>query len=376
MSIRFFTGIASRGIAAIHLKSIAFVMFVLLTVAIAIDLTKTIDDLRAKAVLDERSLLFLTAEYLLYRSADIVARMLPMACLAGSFIAELLRHQRLENVILAAAGAPPSLTFAALLSVAAITGTVQVALEGWLRPAAVFAQVDLGLGAYARRFYQGDLGERWIVDGDRAIKARIIRDEHPELRDVRIFEGLGEKDLRRVISAPSAEPTGKSQFWRLTNAIVWHHNDGKAMRPEMHGTLDVKLPLTQSHLQYHGIYGFYLPNKPLLDIAAVKNTQRTSDAETALVRRFTALFLPGVFAFLGASLSQAGRNGRMLAWWRLLALGAFGYICVVSIKAFWSLGEFGVLSPFTATFLPMGFALLVGMAIQVLLNSCCRGRRR
>lgn len=368
---RLYTGIAARNIAATHLRAIAFVMLVLLTVAIAIDLAKTVDGIRAQAVEDGRVMFALMGEYLWYRAVDIVARMLPMACLAGSFLAELLRHQRMENVILATAGAPPTLTFAALLAVAAVTGSVQVTLEGWLRPKAVFAQVDLQLGAYAARFQSGDLGTQWIVEGDRAIQARILRSDTPELRDVRVFEGVGQTQLRRVISAARAVPSQTPGNWVLYDATVWSGaagNPGSPMRATHHAKLPLALSMTTAHLRYYGIYGFYLPNAPLRQIAALKGTVRAADAQTALVRRFTALFLPGVFAFLGASLAQAGRNGRFFAWWRLLALGTFGYVCVVSVKTFWSLGEFAVLSPLAATAVPLIFAIGVGIAIQLKLN--------
>lgn len=372
MNTRKFTGIAARSIAATHLRSIAFVMFVLLTVAIAIDLANSIEEIRTTATETNVSVLSLMAKYLIYRSADILARLLPMACLAGSFVAELIRHQRMENVILGAAGAPPTLTFAALLAVAAVVGTAQATLESWLRPAAVFAQVDLEIGAYARRFQQGDLGTRWVIDGDRAIQARIVRSETPELRDLRIFEGVGADGLRRVVSAQKAEPAESGTTWTLFDAVVWEGSEGTIMRPTLHDKLSIPLALTTSHLQYHGIYGFYLPNAPLRKIAALKGTERTADAKTAVMRRFVAWFLPGVFVFLGASLSQAGRNGRLFAWWRLLSLGTFGYICVVSVKAFWSLGEFGVLSPVAATVAPLIFAALVGVVLQIGMNGLPR----
>ena len=372
MMPRYLTGIAARNIAATHLKSIAFVMFVLLTVAIAIDLAKTIDDIRMRATKDDLALLPLVAKYLTYRSADIVARLLPMACLAGSFIAELARHQRMENVILSTAGAPPTLIFAAILAVAAVTGTIQAALEGWLRPVAVFAQVDLKIGSYAKRFHTGDLGARWFVEGDRAIQARIVRSQSPELRQVRVFEGVGQAELTRVISATRAEPMAQGENWMLFDATVWQGAPGSAMYPTFHEQLALPLALTRSHLQYHGIYGFYLPNAPLREIAAIKGTERTADAETAIMRRCVAWILPGVFAFLGMSLAQAGRNGRFFAWWRLLCLGAFGYVCVVSVKTFWSLGEFGVLSPVAATLTPLAFAMLASIAIQLRLNGAPR----
>lgn len=235
---RRFTGIAVRNIAATHLKAIAFAIFVLWTVAVAIDLTKNLDEVREMASAQGLMLFPLVAEYLLYRSADIAARMLPMACLIGGFIAELLRHQRMENVILAAAGARPTLLFAALLGTGLVTGSLQFALEGWLRPAAVFAQTDLGLGSYARRFRQGDTGKHWFVSGDRAIEARVIRNESPELLDLRIFVGIGEMALERIVTADRALPTQEPLIWMLENVVVWEGPPRQGDASDYYGAIE------------------------------------------------------------------------------------------------------------------------------------------
>lgn len=367
---RRFTGLAARQIAATHLRAVAFAMFVLWTVAVAIDLGKYLDELRRSADATGVALLPLMAEYLLYRSSDIVGRLLPMAGLVGGFIAELLRHQRLEPVILSAAGARPSLFFAALLGAGLMVGSVQLALEAWWRPAAVLAQIDLGVGAYAARFHHGDHGRRWFIDGDRAIEARVMRGPAADLRDIRVFEGVGQGNLRRILSAERAQPTSDPLIWELQNAIVWqsHSAASAVMQPQTHQRLRLPLPLSLTHVRYHGIYGYYLPNNALLDLVRVTGSDRWAEAQTSLMRRVTALFLPGLFMFLGASLAQAGRNGRLLAWWRLLALGTLGYVSVVSVKSFWTLGDYGAVSPLAATGGPLLFALLLGVVLQLRMN--------
>ena len=365
---RRFTGIAARDIMRTHLKAIGFAMFVLLVVAIAIDMTKFLDDIRAKAAADQVSLTPMLLEYLVYRSADIITHLLPMACLTGSFIAELLRHQRMEPVILAAAGASPTVMFAALLWVGLVTGGVQTALEGWLRPAAVFAQARMELGGYGDRFKHVNMGNRWFIDGELAIEARVMRSNPPELQDIRQFEGLGSPALTRIIEARSAEPTDTPLVWQLKDAVVWQGSKSAYLQPERHERLNVTMPFSDTHIRFYGVPAYFLPNDLLWEMAALKDTQRTADAEIAVMRRFAALFLPGVFAFLGATLSQCGRDGRMLAWWRLLVLGTVGYITVVSVKSFWTLGEFEVVSPLVATTVPISFAFLLGAALQLFLN--------
>lgn len=365
---RRFIGIAVRDIIRTHLKAIAFVMFVLLVVAIAIDLTKFLDEVREKAERDAIAFVPLLLEYLLYRTADIVVRLLPMACLTGSFIAELLRHQRMEPVILSAAGASPGIVFAAMIGVGLILGGVQVALEGWLRPSAVHAQGKMEIGIYGHRFYLGNTGKHWFVEGDLAMEARVIRDDPPELQELRMFYGLGNVALSRIVEARIAVPTSDGRVWQLKDAVIWEGPPGAIMRPTQYEALDIELPFTAAHIRYHRIPEFNLPNADLARVNALKRESRVAETELAVIRRFTALFLPGVFAFLGASLAQCGRDGRMFAWWRLLVLGTFGYVTVVSVKSFWSLGEFGIISPMAAATLPMLFAFVVGALLQLWLN--------
>ncbi len=372
MNLRPYTGIAARQVVFLHLRSIGFVMFVLLTVAIAIDLTNNLDDVRHHATQTSTPFAALLAEYLGYRAIDIVTRLLPMASLAGAFIAELLRHQRMENVIFSAAGAGPGLVYGALLAVGIVVGSVQASLEGWLRPAAVWSQVELDLGAYADRFRRGTMGPVWFTDETRAIRAMVLRSEAPELHDVMVFDGIQKDTLDSVTYAAHALPGAASQTWILQDVVLWEGAPGSAMRPTRLEQLELTFPLLPTHLEYHGVLGFYIPNAPLREIAGFRDRARWADAETAMARRYLAFLLPGVFAFLGASLSQAGRSGRLISWWRLMPLGATGYVTLVSVKSFWALGEFGVLAPWVSASAPLVFAFLLACFTQFTLTGRLR----
>jgi lipopolysaccharide export LptBFGC system permease protein LptF len=372
MNLRPYTGIAARQVVFLHLRSIGFVMFVLLTVAIAIDLTNNLENVRDHAAQAGAPFAALLAEYLGYRAIDIVTRLLPMASLAGAFIAELLRHQRMENVIFSAAGAGPGLVYGALFAVGIVVGTVQASLEGWLRPAAVWSQVELGLGSYADRFRRGTIGPEWFTDETRAVRATVIRSETPALRDVMVFDGIQQDTLNSVIYASRALPGDTPQTWILQDVVVWQGEAGSAMRPTRLTEFELTFPLLPTHLEYHGVLGFYIPNAPLREIAGFRDMARWADAETAVARRYLAFLLPGVFAFLGASLSQAGRSGRFISWWRLMPLGATGYVMLVSVKSFWALGEFGVLAPWVSASAPLVFAFLLACFTQFVLTGRLR----
>ncbi len=367
MNLRTHIGTAARQIILLHLRMIGFVMFVLLTVAIAIDLTNNLEDVRRHAEQTGAPFVPLLPESLGYRAIDIVTRLLPMASLAGAFLPELFRHQRMENVILSAAGAGPSLVYGALLTVALLIGSVQASLEGWLRPTAIWAQVDLDLGSYAGRFRRGLIGPEWFTDETRAIRATVMRSDVPELRDVMVFDGIEQETLNSIVFAETAVPGDTPTAWILRDVVLWKGEPGAVMQPEQLESLEMVFPLLPTHLQYHGVLGFYLPSAPLREIADFRERAQWADAETAVARRYLAFLLPGVFAFLGATLSQAARSGRFISWWRLLPLGTTGYVTLVSVKSFWALGEFGVLAPWFSAGAPLVFAFLLACLIQLAL---------
>jgi lipopolysaccharide export LptBFGC system permease protein LptF len=189
-----------------------------------------------------------------------------------------------------------------------------------------------------------------------------------------VFEGVDEPALRSITQADRAIPGATDQEWGLENVVVWSPTGGQVLFPERHDRLVLQFPLRLAHLEYHDIWSFYLTNAALRQIATLEGSPKAADGQTAVARRYLSLFLPGVFALLGASLAQAARSGRLIAWWRLLALGTLGYVTLVSVKAFWSLGEIGTMAPLPATTAPLVFALVLVMILQIRMNGL-PGRR-
>ncbi len=191
-----------------------------------------------------------------------------------------------------------------------------------------------------------------------------------------IFDGIDQEALTshslRIPRRACADATGLDVVRRRT----MQGPPGAPMVPERLDRVDVTFPLLPVHVEYHQVLGFYLPNAALREVANFREVARWADAETAVARRYLAIFLPGVFAFLGASLSQAGRSGRLISWWRLLSLGAFGYVTLVSVKSFWALGEAGVLAPWISAGAPLLFAFLFACLIQAALSGHIHVPRR
>ncbi len=332
----------TRMILRLHLRVIGFVMFTLLVVAYSIDLPHVWPDLKAQGGIA-------TLRYLAYRGADIVARLLPMACLAGAFFAELLRRQRLEPVILSAAGASPLVMLRALALAGLLLGGLQLALEVRLRPAAVFAQVEMGLGRYASRFAPGLTDPQWIVTENRAIRARMARGGAPEMRDVMLFTGLDGAGLQSVVTARLATPVAQAE-WRLQQVTEWRAGPDGRLAPHQSTEKVVQIPLSAAHLRYYGVPALYLPQPALRQVLDTAGAPAPHDARTALLRRYAALFLPGICALLGAALGQVAWRARKLDPFRAVGLAALGYVSVVSVKIFWALGEFAAIPPLWAAF--------------------------
>lgn len=362
MNLRRHTGLAVRAMVRGDLAAIGFMMFVLLVVALTIDLAKWLESIRAEAAATGQSLHDLLLPYVAYRATDIITRLLTMACVAGGFIVTLLRHQRLDDVVLAAAGASPSLRLSSLLITGLLLGSIQLAGESWLRPAAVDAQVRANLGDYGARYHNTDMGTQWLLQDGRALRATLHRGPDAALSNLMVFEGVDQPQLARILHAQRATPTQTPDIWSLTNVTLWNT---AGPDPTRHLTdLEVPLALNRENLRWFGIDGYYLPNASAQAIAA-SGTAAATDAATALAVRKVAIFLPAIFVFLGISLASVGTRGRRLSPFRLLALATVGYLSVVSVKVFWALGIHGVLPPMLAASLPALFALLLASLLQL-----------
>ncbi len=337
-------GIATRNAVADYLKTLLVMQFVLLCIAWSIDLAENFPGIRVDAQARGVPIYQLLMPYLSYRTADMMARMLPMACFFAVFLAEFLRRARLETVIFAAAGASPLRLIAPMLIFGALIGGLQYKLESDWRPRAVAAQITLGHGSYAERFRRLWIPNPvWFVSGDTAIRAKILRDESPAMRDVLIFVGLRPPMLRQIYLAEYAEPGETPGRWRLRNAEFWDLEAGREDKVPL-GDIDMTLDVIPEQLAYYDMAGFYLPDAPLRAIATMRNAPETSfGADVAIWRRHVAWVVPGMVALLAMLLAQGGYSGRRAHIPRLIALGFAGYLAVISLKVIWSIGELGAL---------------------------------
>lgn len=383
-------GLIGRRILFTHLKAAALVMTMFLIIAFAIDLAQTLDGVLARADELGRSRAALVATYLGFRAVDIATRLFPVACFIGVFAAELMRLFNRETTVIAAAGWSPRQTLVVVCLFAALTGALQFSLERWWRPAAVFAQAELQLGGYGRRFADGELGEpSWFVVNGAALKARVIRSATPALADIELYRGVVAGDLRDVIVARHGEPGERPGFWRFTDVDLWARlpaedasrsgSGGGASAPpafaqtslyliSQYPSLELRLDIVPEALSYYDIAAFYLPQAPLEVLARDSNPLKGPDVDAALWRRWAAFFLPGAYALLGASLAPVAGAGRVVSPLRILVLALAGYLALVATKVSWAMGEIGVLSGFTSSWLSIALALAGVVVAQRMLS--------
>ncbi len=356
---RALTGIATRRAIRDYVILVALMQFVLLTVGWAVDLASHMPAVRRVAAAEDLPLYRVLLPYLSYRSADMLARMLPMATFFGVFAAEILRRGRLETVIFTTGGASPMRMLSGVVIFGLVLGVFQYKLERDWRPAAVEAQVKMEIGSYAHRF--GSRWTRWhpwFVSGDTAIRGQVFRGESPAMRDVLIFVGVGASDLRQVYAADRMDPGPDPRQWVLRDARLWDIAAG-ADRNQPVGDVTLTLDLIPEQLIHFQIPGFYLRQDALQAIASMRGAPTTDEADVAIWRRYTIWLLPLLTGLLAANLTRRGYDGRRINIPRLIVLALVGYIAVISIKVLWAVGELGGLpAPVAVCSSLVGFALI------------------
>lgn len=360
-------GVGARYVIYFYIRSTLMMMFILLMIAITIDLATHLPSIRARAEETGTAYPVYLAPYLLYRATDIVTHLWGIACFFGVFLAEIFRSRRLEKPLFSLAGVSPFNALAPVLVFGLLAGVAQMSLENWARPAAVFAQVDLGFGAYGRRFKAGlKDSPSWFLRETEALRARVSIGENPELWAIELFQGIDQERLTSIILAERAVPTDTPEVWQFINVVKWDAIPGqKDYAPSAIDRLDIDIGLIATQVRYHGIQGFYLPWPALREIAQMKDAPTIDGANVAIWRRWTAIFLPGAFALLAASLAHIGCPGREQRIVPLVAFALIGYLMIVSVKVFWSLGEKGFLSAPATVFIAMGTAVVISLLLQI-----------
>jgi hypothetical protein len=311
--------------------------------------------------------------YALYRSADILLRQMPIIAIATGFLAEALRVRRGEAVILAAAGATRMPAVAAILILALALGALQTVLESRLRPAAVWAQVDLGLGDYATRFGPRRTGFVWIDLPAGALRAQALIDrDAPALENALFLPAPGAASGAVIVEAARLNPLDLASpdiavgtltgDWSATEATFYLGRD--ETQAERRDQVTLALGLDPLRVAYLGVPSFYL-TQPVLERLRL-GPLPSADIETAVARRVWSWALPGAFLLLGLALAARVIPSRGLRPVPLLAGLFAAYLSTVALRVFWALSEMGSLPAAVAVATPLAGVWAVAAGLLIL----------
>lgn len=368
-------GIVTWRMVKQHLALVGLMMFILLMVAWTIDLASEFNRVKRTAIENDRAVAGVVYRYLLYRGADIVAHLLPMAVFFGVFLSEILRRMRSETVILDAAGVTPLRLLVGVLWLGAILGGLQGMLEARWRPAAIKAQVEESLGHYGRHFREGWTGRaHWFFSGNVMLRAEVFRAPAPEMRNVVVFQGTDQHRLTAIYRAERMVPGAQDFTWRMSDVALWPEGN-KAV--ETRETLDLTLLLLPLSLRYIGVDKYFLSTEELRAFRVLPPQDRPAEVQMATWRRRISWLIPAVYAVMAIVLARAGFDGRQAVIPKLIGLAATGYIAVVSLKVCWSVGELGVMPAFLASTGGMLFSGALALVVsQRLLFKRLRARHK
>jgi len=239
-----------------------------------------------------------------------------------------------------------------------LLGTLFWALESHIRPVLVKAQVESGLGGYAKRFPMGWHEDDWIVRGDVAVRGDVFRADRPFLRDVLVFQGIRAPDLTEILGAGRMEPTDVPYKWRLID--VTRYDVAGGTDPVPHPDTVIHFDLIPAQLTYGDLLVLFLPNDVLAAYAAMPvPPEEIGDALTQRWRRATVAVLPFVIAFLAIGMANLGYEGRRILVPRLIGLAALGYSYVTAIKVVGRMGALDLMAPWIAVLGPLILSALL-----------------
>jgi lipopolysaccharide export LptBFGC system permease protein LptF len=295
------------------------------------------------------------AHFAVLRTADLLPRFLPFACFLGTLSAELVHTWSRERIVVWTSGRSPAQCLVPALLFGLLMGCLQFAGDGFLRPAAIAAQVSQRLGALGEQFSaRGISAPVWLSIGTDLVETRIDYGPPAVLRDLKIFRLDTDGHLVEVDSARSATPLPEAGRWLLHGAMTWHAAgstvEASAARGEA-ADRPVSLGLDPLWLGSFGVNPDYLPLETLRALAKPSGGAYFAGLfQTELQTRYAQALLPGGMALLAASLSLLllGYRVRIDA---MLGIILAGYAAHLAMRVFVLLGQQGYVAPVPAAWL-------------------------
>lgn len=281
------------------------------------------------------------ARYAGLRTPDVVAQMLPMACLLGGVVTMALLIRHAELVALWSTGISSLGIARALIPVAVALGAAQFMLDDLAVPKAADALRAWGVGNERDTVFAEDSDAVWLMSGPNIVRVPRESGRAGQLFGITIFERDKDGALLRQIDAERADPAAEG--WTLYGVQIL--NTGSAAvesLPGMNwpGRIDIGyLPLLAK--KYRDLS---ISDMQVLIGNHGFGQQPPYLAKTWLYHRLTMLITPALMIGLVVALanwhSRSGTFGPMF----LLSLGiGFGFLALDRMSL--AMGESGLLPP-------------------------------
>jgi lipopolysaccharide export system permease protein len=347
-----FFGLHTRYILQVYLQHVFIVLAGLLIAALTIDVSTQVRELlAAPPAATGFDIPLRLAWYALLRSADVGTRLLPIGCFLGVLSAEVAMTVSRERLMISNTGRSPFQCIVPAMLLGIVFGCALAALDTYLRPIAMMAQISSRLGDDGRGADRTiERGQRWFASKAGLIKARIEYGPPPVLRDLTVFSTGDDGQLRKVLTAVSASPEPGTNSWLIKDGRLWIA-DGDASRGfevgvspqtgEARADLGMN-PLWVSHLDISPIY---LSQAVLRSLAESASGVFDPAIYRMLIQvRYADWLLPGGMILLASSMSLFFLR-RGSSFQRVIALALIGYVVHVALRAINLLGSYGYIAP-------------------------------
>lgn len=348
-------GLYTRYTFAAYLRYTGLVAIGLLIVALTVDLSPQLQKVWS-GYGGQVSGIEAVSRYLVLRTADVVTRLIPIACFFGVLTAEIASTLSREREVIWNTGRSPLQCLVPSVLLGLLAGLIQFGFDGYVRPAAIAAQIEARLGEYGERYDRRLSDQRiWFVAGDDLVFARIEYGPPPALHDVTIFKFEGESHrLETVIAAEKASPVEEGQSWRLENGRSWDtkaSTDGKVTDRNLSKSLEtVILRLDPLWVSNMGINAMFLSQRVLESLAGGSGIFNKNAYRTWIQVRYSSILSPTAMSVLASSMSLL-LLATAVSPQALLAIILAGYAGHISTRAFSLLGAYGYVPPMVAGWL-------------------------
>jgi lipopolysaccharide export system permease protein len=166
--------------------------------------------------------------YAVLRLADVVAQMLPFACLLGVLLTVALLLRNAELVALGGSGISPVRLIRVLLPAALLLGAAQFVLDDQAVPATLKRLHAWGVGDYRSQVMSDDNLAIWLVSGSDIVRLSRTAGRAGQLVDIMVFERDDKGTLLRQIRAQRGVPDGDG--WLFLDAAITSATTAETLR--------------------------------------------------------------------------------------------------------------------------------------------------